>query len=72
MDERGGIILHSVVFICYLSVNTRQDDEIYPCQGLAMGILGPTQPYLAKQVSGRQFRPIYAFYAIQIMIMMMI
>ena len=44
----------------------------FPYQGLAMGILGPTQPYLAKQVSDGQFRPIYAFYTIQIMIMMMI
>ena len=65
VDERGGIILHSVVFICYLSVNTKQDNENYPCQGLAMGILGPTQPYLAKQVSDGQFRPIYASYTIQ-------
>ena len=47
----GALLFYSVVFITLsVSTNTRRDDDVCPCQGLAMGILGPTQPYLAKQV----------------------
>ena len=66
----GALLLYSVVFIpLSLSTTIRRDDDVCPCQGLAMGILGPTQPYLAKQVSNKQFWPIYASYTIQRMMM---